>query len=66
MSPQETARLKALESAPLDRWIALTEDETKIVAVGDTYAEVAEASQRAGVEDPVILKTPTEWAPLSV
>lgn len=66
MSPQAAARLKALQSAPLDCWIALSEDETKIVATGATYSEVAENSDRAGVSDPLIVKIPAQWAPLSV
>jgi hypothetical protein len=65
MSPQAEARLKALREAPLDSWIALSEDETRIVAVGKTYAEAAEKSDQAGCADPVIIKTPPEWAPLS-
>lgn len=66
MSPQSAARLKALESAPLDSWVALSEDETHIVAVGKTYSEAAENSERVGFDDPVIVKIPKEWAPLSV
>jgi hypothetical protein len=59
-------RLEMLRSAPLDKWIALSEDESKIVAVGATYAEAVKNSEQAGVEEPVILKTPPRWAPLSV
>ncbi len=66
MSPQEAARLEALRSAPLNSWVALSEDETRIIAVGATYSEAAEKSERAGVSDPVIIKTPPKWAPLSV
>jgi hypothetical protein len=66
MSPQSEARLKALSSAPLNSWIALSEDESTIVAVGATYSEVSRRSDEAGVPDPVILKTPSEWHPLSV
>jgi hypothetical protein len=36
------------------------------VAIGETYSEVSERSDLAGVFDPVILKTPQQWAPLSV
>src|SRR3989442_568043 len=50
-------RLELLSKAPLDSWIALSEDETKIVAVGATFEEVAR-SELAGVSDPVILKPP--------
>lgn len=66
MSPQSAARLAALRSAPLGGWVALSEDETRIVAVGATYSEVVRNSERAGVEDPIILKVPNSWAPLSV
>jgi hypothetical protein len=66
MSPQNTIRLGVLRSAPLDSWIALCDDETRIVAVGKSYSEVSDASERAGYNDPIILKTPAEWAPFSV
>jgi hypothetical protein len=61
-----TPRLEALRAAPLDSWVALSEDESKIVAVGATYEEAVKNSERAGVEEPVILKTPPSWSPLSV
>jgi len=66
MSPQAKARLNALRTAPLDSWVALSEDETKIVATGKTYAEAADKSDAAGCADPVIVKTPKQWAPLFV
>jgi hypothetical protein len=59
-------RFEALKSAPLDSWIALSQDETSIVAVGTSYAEVVEKSEQAGVTDPVLVKTPKEWLPISV
>jgi hypothetical protein len=66
MSPQNASRLKLLQSAPLNSWVALSEDESRIVAVGTTYSEVVERSDNAGVSDPLILKTPEQWSPLSV
>ena len=66
MSPQVAARLEALQSAPLDSWIALSKDETKVVAIGSTYAEVVENSDRTGADDPLILKTPSSWSPISL
>jgi hypothetical protein len=59
-------RLEALRSAPLDSWIALSEDETKIVAVGSTYDEAVKNSERAGVSEPILVKTPKSWLPFSV
>ena len=66
MKAQEDARLDVLRSAPLNSWIALSEDESKIVAVGSTFSEVVTNSEKAGVSDPIIIKTPKAWAPLSV
>ena len=66
MTPESVIRLKLLRSAPLDSWIALSPDESRIVAVGRTYAEVSELSDAAGETDPLILKTPTEWEPISL
>jgi hypothetical protein len=65
-STASDVRLELLSAAPLDSWIALSEDETKIVAIGATYEEVARKSEEAGVADPVLLKTPKVWLPLSV
>lgn len=66
MSPQDARRLELLRSAPLNSWIALSEDETEIVATGATYSEVVERSEEAGVSDPLIIKTPDQWSPLSL
>lgn len=66
MSPQALARVEALRSAPLDSWIALSDDETKLVATGRTYQEVASELDRIGDDSAVILKTPHCWHPLAV
>ncbi len=61
-----TPRSGALRGAPLDSWIALSEDETRVIATGATYQEVAEQLDDAGDKDSVILKTPKSWLPLAV
>jgi hypothetical protein len=66
MSSPNAIRLELLRSAPLNSWIALSEDESRIVATGATYSEVVELSERAGVGDPLIIKTPEQWTSLSV
>ena len=66
MSPENQIRLKLLESAPLDSWIAISEDESRIIAVGGTYSEASERSDAAGEPNSIILKTPPEWEPISV
>jgi hypothetical protein len=63
---QSDARVNALRNAPLNSWIALSEDESKIVAVGASFEEVTRNSEMAGVEDPLVIKTPRSWLPLSV
>jgi TPP-dependent indolepyruvate ferredoxin oxidoreductase alpha subunit len=64
--PNADARSEALRSAPLDSWIALSDDETRIVATGKTYEEVTAELDRLGDETAVLLKTPEAWHPLAV
>lgn len=59
-------RLQALKSAPPDSWIALSEDESRIVAIAPTYEEAVQKSASAGVSDPVLIKTPKAWLPFSM
>jgi hypothetical protein len=66
MSTQMSGRLAVLRKAPLNSWVALSEDESRIVAVGANYREVVMKSDAAGEEDAIILKTPSMWAPLFV
>lgn len=62
MKPEEYARM--LAEAPRDKWIAMSEDESRIVGVGDTMEEAASKAQEHGVADPVLTLTPNEWTPL--
>ena len=58
-----SARLAALSAAPLDRWVALSNDESRLVAVGETFEEVAAAAERGGEPDPLIIRVPEDWTP---
>lgn len=60
------ARSEALRKAPLDSWVALSPDRTKVVAVGNSHEEAAAALNRRGDTDAVILKTPPAWLPLAL
>lgn len=62
----DSPRLQALRSAPLNSWIALSEDESHVVAVGATYQDAVAESEKAGISDPVLVKTPKEWRSFSV
>ena len=66
MSPENEVRLNLLRPAPLDAWIALSQDESRIVATADDYDEAARKAEEAGETDPVILKTPPVWSQFSV
>jgi hypothetical protein len=66
MSLNNQIRLELLRSAPLNAWVALSEDESRIVAVGSNYREVSEKADAAGEDDAVILKTPPAWSAFSV
>ena len=58
--------MEILESAPPNSWVALAEDESKIIAFGSTYEEAVANSEKAGVKEPVIIKTPERWLPFAV
>jgi hypothetical protein len=60
-----TPRLQALRQAPLDSWVALSEDETRVVASGSGFQDVVAKAKANGVSDPVIVKTPKRWLPIA-
>jgi hypothetical protein len=66
MSPENQIRLELLRSAPLNAWVALSGDESRIVAIGSDYREVSDKADAAGESDAVILKTPPAWSAFSV
>jgi hypothetical protein len=66
MSPEAIIRLNVLRSAPLDSWIALSEDESRIIAVGKSFTEVADKLDEAGEKEPIVLKTPSAWESMCV
>lgn len=57
-------RLKILRESPPNSWVAFSEDESRLVGRGSTYAEAVAAAEERGVSDPVLLKTPDDWAPM--
>jgi hypothetical protein len=66
MSPENQTRLDLMRSAPLDAWIALSQDESRIVATGSDYSEVSEKADAAGESEAIIIKTPPAWGAISV
>ncbi len=64
MSPQQRAEL--LRQAPRNGWIALSADEEKLVASGETFSQTVENAKKAGEPDPVLIHIPDEWLPVVV
>ena len=52
-----------LKDSPKNRWLALTEDETRVVATGLTPAEAESNAKRAGIDDPLLVWAPEDWTP---
>jgi hypothetical protein len=63
---QFVARVAALSQAPLNSWIALSDDETRLIAHGTSYQAVADQLDRLGDQTSIILKTPPSWHPLAL
>lgn len=52
-----------LKNAPRNCWLALSDDETRIVGRGESIAGAIEDAKRAGIEDPVVIWSPKTWIP---
>jgi hypothetical protein len=57
-------RVRILREAEPNSWIALSGDESRLVASGSTYAEAVERAGLEGENDPVLIKTPETWVPM--
>jgi hypothetical protein len=62
MSPED--RVKALQAAPPDGWVAFSADEERVVAYGKSYDDVVAKAEENGESDPVIMKVPPTWSTL--
>jgi hypothetical protein len=62
--PTKSNSLSAiLTGAARNCWLALDEDETKIVGRGETLNEAVEAAKENGIDDPIVIWSPKTWAP---
>ena len=62
MSKEE--RLQVLRDAPPNSWLALAEDESRVVGQGSTYLEAVKQASDHGEEDPIMIMTPDSWVPM--
>jgi len=51
----------AREKAPLNGWIAFSEDDERPIAYGATYDEAVANAAKQGVSDLVVVKVPETW-----
>ena len=61
--PAGSQRLELLRSAPMNTWVAISADESRIVATGGTFMEADEAAKKTGEEGYFLTKTPNSWLP---
>jgi uncharacterized protein DUF5678 len=61
MSAEE--RVKILRDAKPNSWVAFSEDESKVIAFGDTYSQVVQAAENLGEIQPLVVKIPENWDP---
>jgi hypothetical protein len=52
-----------LTQAPTDCWLALNDDETRVVGHGKTPEAAVKEAQANGVDDPLLLWAPKDWIP---
>ena len=62
----EDERADLIWSAPRDKWIALSQDETRLLAEADTLDDVLEKATATGEDDPLVMRTPKEWTSLAI
>lgn len=51
-----------LSNASRECWLALNEEQSKIVGRGETIREAVEEAKKNGVDDPIVLWSPKVWA----
>ena len=56
-----SSRLELLRSAPMNSWLALSSDETRIIAVGKTFMEADAIAKKSGEQNYVLTRTPDVW-----
>ncbi|MBI1956270.1 MAG: hypothetical protein HYS38_07730 [Acidobacteria bacterium] len=52
-----------LKNAPRDCWLALTQDQTRVVGRGENIKEAVEEAAHNGENDPVLIWAPKVWVP---
>jgi hypothetical protein len=64
MNGQADRRVEVLNSAPLDSWIALSNDESNLAPTGSSYDEAVRNGKTGWRTRPRLIKTPKIWMPV--
>ena len=54
-------RVEILRDAEPNSWLALSHDESSVVASGQDYVQAVEKAKEKGEDDPVLIKIPQQW-----
>lgn len=63
MENKNSSFSQILLESPKNCWLALAEDESKVVAIGLTPDEAEAKAKKEGIEDPLLIWSPEDWAP---
>lgn len=53
---------RLLLDSPKNCWLALNEEESKVVGSGSTLEEAVSTAKKNGIEDPLLIWSPQEWS----
>lgn len=59
--PELSEARKNVQKAPLNGWIAFSEDDERPIAYGATYDEVVANAGKQGASKLVVVKVPETW-----
>jgi hypothetical protein len=54
-----------LAKSPRNCWLALNEEQTRVVGRGETMEEAVKDANTNGVADPIVIWSPKAWSPMA-
>jgi hypothetical protein len=52
-----------IDKAPRNCWLALNDEQSELVGYGDTPDAAVDAAQKNGVQEPILIWSPSQWIP---
>lgn len=56
-------RVRILNEAKPNSWVAFSSDESRLVGCGETYSDAVADAEKNGEADPILVKIPDSWEP---